>query len=299
MKLLTKMLAIIMTLQWASVRPAHALGLAARFGDVIVENAQIGQTYNLREALKIPFGIENRSDVEVEVVVEFEVPLPTVLKADYLPIPDPSWLKSIPGSIRIGPRAQGFFDLLLTIPDDPSLNGKHFQAIIKARTTGTGLFGVAIENKLRFSVGPGPETLKEEKRQKAMSRLDFDVSPKTIYVTDVPLGAVFDVKAEQNKSIRIANYASDPLSIKLTSEEWNSRLYKPDGYEPIPNPAWLVLKKDERTIEPEEIGSFNFTLEIPNEAQYRGKKYAAVIKTGLSTGFWLDAPVTVFITTKE
>lgn len=276
-----------------------SLGLAARFGEVVVENAEIGKTYNLRETLKLPFGIENRSQGEVEVVVEFEAPIPTAIKSGYEAIPDPTWLKALPATLRIGPKSQGFFDLLLTIPDDEKLNRRHFHAIVKARTLNTGLIGVAIENSLRFSVGPGPEALKDEKRQKAMSRLDFDVSPKTIYVTDVPVGTRFDVKQNQNKVIRIANYAADPLSVQLTSEEWNVKMYKPEGYESIPDPKWIKFKTTEQKIESEQIGVFQFVVEIPNKPEYRGKNYAALIRTGLTTGYWLDAPVTVFISTKE
>lgn len=277
---------------------AAALGLAARFGEVVVENAQIGQTYNLREVLKLPFGIENRSNAEVEVVVEFEIPNEKTLNEEYIAIPDPNWLRALPARMKIGPRSQGFFDLLLSIPDDPTLNGKHIQANVVAKTVGTGLFGVGIENKLRFSIGPGPETLQEEKRQKAMAKLDFDVSPQALYLSDVPVGTRFDAKAEQNKSVRIANYSTDPLAIRLTSEAWDARLSKPADYEAIPDPSWLSFKKSEQEIPGEEIEVFELILTVPDDPKYRGKKYAALIRTGLTTGFWLDAPVRVYFTTK-
>jgi hypothetical protein len=276
-----------------------ALGLAARFGDIIVENAQIGRTYNLRETLRIPLGVENRSTAEVTVVVEFEQPSKKILSDSYEVIPDPSWLKSIPDKLRIGPKSVGFFDILLTIPDDPTLNHRHFQAIIKARTIDTGLIAVAVENKLRFSIGPGPSSIAEEKRSKAMAKLDFNVSPQNIYITDVPVGTKFDVKKEQNKAIRVANYATDPLSIRLKSDVWSPQIYKPEVYEAIPDPNWIKFKKDTLEINPEEIGSFTFTIEIPNEPQYKGKSFAGIIRSELTTGFWLDAPVKVFITTKE
>lgn len=277
---------------------AFALGLAARFGEVVVENARIGQTYNLRETLKLPFGIENKSNVEVEVVIDFEIPNEKVLAKEYVAIPDPGWLRALPARMKIGPRSQGFFDLLLTIPDDPSLNGKHFQGHIIARTVGTGLLAVAIENRLRFSVGPGPETLAEEMRSKAMSKLDFDVSPQSFYLTDVPVGKPFDARKEQNKGIRVANYSMDPLPIKLSSEKWDMRLSKPNDYEPIPDPSWITFRKSEQEIGAEEIAVFQPIITVPDDPQYRGKKYAALIKTGLTTGFWLDAPVRVYFTTK-
>jgi hypothetical protein len=279
--------------------PAWSIGLAARFGDVIVENAEIGKTYNLREVLKIPFGIENRGTADVDVVVEIEPPDLIQIKAPYEIIPDPSWIKTLPAKMRIGAKSQGFFDLLLTIPDDQKLVGRHFVAIIKAKTEGTGLLGVAVENKLRFSVGPGPESLKEEKRQKAMSRLDFDVSPQALYLMDVPAGQTFDAKKEQNKSIRVANYSTDVLSIVLSTADWQPQLTMPAGYEPIPNPSWVTFKKSQEDIEGEQIAVFHPLVRIPNDPKYKGKKYAALIRTGLKTGFWLDAPVRMYIAVKE
>jgi hypothetical protein len=132
-----------------------------------------------------------------------------------------------------------------------------------------------------------------------MAKLDFNVSPQNIYITDVPVGTKFDVKKEQNKAIRVANYATDPLSIRLKSDVWSPQIYKPEVYEAIPDPNWIKFKKDTLEINPEEIGSFTFTIEIPNEPQYKGKSFAGIIRSELTTGFWLDAPVKVFITTKE
>ena len=275
------------------------IGLAARFGDVIVENAAIGQTYNLREILKIPFGIENRSDIAVDVVVEISPAEENTLKTPYESIPDPTWVRSFPERLNIGPKSQGFFDLLLTIPNDPSLTGRHFTAIIKARTDGTGLLGGAVENKLRFSLGPGPESIKEEKRQKAMSKLDFDISPQAVYVVDVTAGKTLDVKKAQGKSIRVANYSADNLPIKLTSAEWDKKLFLPPGYEPIPDPAWITFKKDEFDVKGEAIEMFQMQILIPDDPKHRGKKYAGLIRSGLKTGFWLDAPVRVYIAVKE
>jgi hypothetical protein len=107
----------------------------------------------------------------------------------------------------------------------------------------------------------------------------------------------YNVKKGQNKSIRVANYATDPLPIRLTSEAWDKRLYMPEGYEPLPDPSWITIKPAEQTIEGEQIGSFNVEINIPDNAKHRGKKYAALIRSGLTTGFWLDAPVRLYITT--
>jgi hypothetical protein len=275
------------------------IGLGARFGDVLLEGAETGRTYNLREAAHVPFGIENKGDSEADIVIEFAAPGKHSLAKDYEAIPDPSWFKAIPARMRIGPKSVGFFDLLLTIPDDKKLEGRHFQAVVKARMDGTELLAVAIENRVRISIGPGPESLKAEKKKKAMQQLDFDVTPQTLYVRDVPVGRKLDLRKEQKKTIRVANYASDPLSIVMTAGPWDPRVALPEGYEAIPDPAWLALKSSTITVAGSEIGQALLMNSVPGDAKYKGKKYAAMIRSGLSSGFWLDAPVKVLIETEN
>ena len=96
----------------------------------------------------------------------------------------------------------------------------------------------------------------------------------------------------------MANYATDSLGIKLIPEKWDSLQSKPADYEEIPDPSWISFKPAEADIEPEAIAVFQPIITIPNDEKYKGKKYAALIRTGLKTGFWLDAPVKIFITTK-
>lgn len=274
------------------------IGLAARFGDVILESAQPGRTYNLREAARVPFGVENRGDAQTEVVVEFEKPRKERLAEGYEAIPDPSWLKALPDKLTLGPKAVGFFDLLLSIPDDPKLMGRHFQVTVKAKGGG-GLFGVAVENRVRISIGPGPESLKAEKKKKAMQQLDFDVTPRELYLTGVSVGKPWDARKMAKKSIRIANYAADELSIRLEAAAWDDRFQLPEGYEPIPDTAWLRLKPDIVTVGAEEIGQASVIVTVPDDEKHKGKKYAAMIRSGLTAGFWLDAPVKVLIETES
>jgi hypothetical protein len=274
------------------------IGLAARFGDVILESAQPGRTYNLREAARVPFGVENTGDAQTEVVVEFEKPPKDRVAEGYEPIPDPSWLKALPDRMTLGPKAVGFFDLLLTIPDDPGLKGRHFQVTVKAKGAG-GLFGVAIENRVRISIGPGPESLKAEKKKKAMQQLDFDVTPRDLYLTGVPVGKAWDARKEAKKTIRVANYAADKLSVVLAVSAWDPRFQMPEGYEPIPDLGWLRLKSSTVTVAASEIGQASLIVTVPDKPEHRGKRWAAMVRSGLTTGFWLDAPVKVLIETEN
>ena len=273
------------------------IGLAARFGDVILERVTPGRTYSLRDAAKVPLGLENRGDAETEVVIEFEPPMKVELVKGYEPVPDLSWFKAIPNSMRIPAHGLGFFDILMTIPDDPKLVGRHFQLNVKA-TTRAGTFGVMVQNRIRLSIGgPGPESLEEEKKKHAMQQLDFDISPQQLYLTAVPVGRKWDARKESKKSIRIANFAPDPLAMTLVVEKWDTRFVMPPGYETIPDPSWIKLKSSTVTVESEGIGQANLVVEVPDKPENRGKKWAATIRTGLLTGYWLDSPVKVMLET--
>ncbi|MDP3541707.1 MAG: hypothetical protein Q8T11_04480 [Elusimicrobiota bacterium] len=282
----------------AAASPAWALiGLAMRFGDVILEGVQPGRTYSLREAARVPLGVENRGDAEAEVIIEFSKPRKGNYSKDYEPIPDPSWIKAVPDRMTLAAHSVGFFDLMLTVPDDPKLLKRHFQVMVKARSGGTGLLGVAVENRVRFSVGPGPQSIAAEKKQKAMQRLDFDVTPRELYLVDVPVGKAWDARKEVKKSIRVANYAADPLTVVMASDAWDERIPLPEGYAKIPDPAWIRLKTSTISVGTDEIVQASVVVLVPDKPENRGKRWASTIRTGLASGFWLDAPVKVFLET--
>ena len=199
--------------------------------------------------------------------------------------------------MRIPAKGVGFFDLLLSIPDDPKLTGRHFQVMVKAVGV-DGMFGVGVENRVRFSVGSGPESLKAEKKKKAMQQLDFDVTPQALYLTEVPVGRSWDSRKEGRKAVRVANYARDPLTVRLTVEKWDAGIPLPEGCETIPDPSWVKVKTPLVTVAPDEIGQTGFVLDVPDEPKNRGKRWAVLVRTALSTGFWLDAPVKLFVETK-
>lgn len=274
------------------------IGIGARFGDVILEGIQPGNTYDLKELAHLPFGIENRGDVDMDVAVEFERPKKQSLAENYEAIPDLSWIKANPEKMRIPPKGIGYFDLLLTVPDDPKLIGRHFQVEVDAVGTGMGLYGVATENRIRFSVGPGPESLQAEKKKKAMRQLDFDVTPHTLYLTDVPVGKAWDSRNEGHKTIRVANYARDPLDVQLSLAPWDASVSMPEGYGPIPDLSWIKLKSSTVSVAADAIGQGSFVLNVPDAPENRGRRWAVLVKTGLVGGFWLDAPVKVLVETK-
>ena len=293
---------LICAAAWPLLAAAPAMadvGIAARFGDVVLEGIQPGHTYNLREQVSLPFAVENRGDAETTIYIEMALPREGTMAKGYEAIPDPGWLKAIPDKLTVAPHALGYCDLLLSVPDDPALQGKNYQITIKARTAPSGMLALQVENKLRFSIGPGPESLQAEKKLKAMQKLDFDITPKAIYLKDVPLGRRYDAKKEGQKTIRIANFADADLAVTLASHDWDRRFDLPEGYEPMPVNDWISFKTSTVTVSAGEIGQALFYIQVPDEPKNRGRKFAAFIRTGLEAGFWLDSPVQVFFETQK
>lgn len=275
------------------------VGLGARFGDVILEGAKPGATYSLREASRVPFAVENRGDAPTDVVIELQKPNPDHLAKDYEAVPDPSWFKAVPDRLSLAAKGMGYCDILLTIPDDPKLVGRSFQVQVLARSVSTdgSVLGAAVQGRIRVSIGKGPQSVQEEKRKKAMQQLDLDVSPKDLYLVGVTPGKAWDSRKEAKKSIRVANFAPDTLNLRLTPEKWDRRFPLPAGFEEMPDPSWIRVSKATVTVESEEIGLASLIVTVPDKPEHRGRRWAATVKTGLTTGFWLDAPVKVFVET--
>lgn len=274
------------------------IGLAARFGEVVLEGAKPGKSYSLREASRLPFAVQNRGDAPAEIVVESLIPGRGDLSKGYEAVPDPGWLKAVPERMTIPAKGLGYFDLILTLPEDAALEGRHFQATVRARMAGSGPLALAIENKVRVSVGPGPAGLAAEKKAKAMARLDFDVKPRELYLAGVAAGRPFDSRRAQKKAVRAANYGDEALELAFTAAAWEPGAELPEGYEPLPDPAWVRLSPSPLKVKGGAIGQASVVVDIPDEARHRGKKYAVLIRTGLSSGYWLDAPVRVFVETR-
>jgi len=275
------------------------IGLATKFGDIILENVEPGETYNLREARQVPFIVSNTGDAPTDIVVETVIPDIPKMKEGYEPIPDPTWLRVMPDRLKVQAKEDGFFDIILSVPNKPEYVGKHYQADIWAHSGDKGLFGVGVKGRVRFSTGPGPETLKAEKLKKLMYTLDFEMTPSEIYVTDVSPGEKIDVKAVTGKSIKVANFATSPLALKCTPKTWDGRFKMPMDYEPGPDPSWITFAPDELNVEGDSIGQMKVYVTVPDDKAHRGKKYAYLLQAGVVKGMDLEIYTRLYISVKE
>lgn len=280
MRLTAMGLVVAMTGILASAAQAK-VGVGSKFADAVLENLAPGLSYNIRELRGIPYTINNVGDAEQEVVVEVVRPQEKELQPGYEPIPDPNWIKLTPNRHLIPRGGMAFSDIIITIPDDPKLERRHFQAAIWAHTVNTGLLGAGVKSRIRLSVGPGPDSLAAEKRRKAMVSLNFDVWPQALYVNNAEAGKRYDVKKHEKKSAKITNRGEEPLEVLIKPVPWVNLNTLPEGYE-AGDPGWMSFKPEKARIKPDRVADVKVVLDIP--AEQKGKKLAFLYYLTLPSG---------------
>lgn len=272
------------------------IGLTSQFLDVVFEGLKPGQSYNIRKVKGVPYTVKNAGDGPVDVIIEITVPQFERLVAPYERIPDPTWIKLSPDRIRIAPKSLGFSDIVIDIPDDPSLVGKHYQAMIWARTINTGMLAVGVKSRLRFSIGPGPKSLERESRRKAMVTLNYDLWPNSMHVRKAVAGMRHDVKRKEKKVYKLTNRNDDTIELMLKPLVWPKTTVRlPYGYEGPKDLSWVKFKPEIVKVKGGRVRDVKMIFDKVPE-KWKGKKIAFLISVHLPIGTLVSATHRVFVT---
>lgn len=206
------------------------IGLSTRFVDVEVEGLRPGGVYTLRELRGASYALKNRGDGVIEVGIEVRVP--ESLLPHYEAIPDPAWIELTPRVLSIEPGALGLSEIVIRIPNEPALDGRHFQATLSARTLGAGLLGAGVNSRLRFSIGPGPGAAAPRGPADAAGGLAYDLRPKALSLSQARTGAFYDGKKAEGRRFKLRNRAGTELRLALKAVRW------PVGELPLPAGGW-------------------------------------------------------------
>lgn len=223
-----------------AARTAHArIGLSTQFVDVAVEGLEPGGVYSVRELRGSPYSVKNRGDGAVDVAVEVQVPKRTV--PPYEAVPDPAWLALSAPRQRIEPGALGSSDIVIRIPDDPSLAGRHFEAALWARTLDTGIVGAGLFSRLRFSIGPGPGAGPRREPEAAAVSLNFELSPSALTLSRATTGGLYDGTLAEGRRFTLRNRADAAVRLVLKAVPWpvDSLPLPPGGWEATADVSWV------------------------------------------------------------
>lgn len=295
-KMKTAMTLVLAALALMAAAPAQArIGLTTQFVDVEFEGLKPGGVYNLRELRGVPYTVKNRGDAPVEVLLEAQVPKST--EAPYEMLPDPSWIELNPGRLRIDPESLGFSDIIIRIPDDPTLKGRHFQATIWARTVGTGMLGAGVNSRLRFSIGAGPDTLARRELADAVVQLNYDLWPNALYLTKAKTGARYDGKEAEGRQFMLTNRSEVELNLVPKAVRWptTSMALPAGGWEAPEDLSWVRFEPSTATVGALSVGAVRVVLDKAPEA-LKGKKAAFLIQLTLPNGMVINQTHRGFVT---
>ncbi|MFA5779615.1 MAG: hypothetical protein WC947_05725 [Elusimicrobiota bacterium] len=287
------------------VTSAYA-AIMTNFADLVLENLQIGESYNLKTLKNCPMTIINNGSETIDVNIVVEIPQKGSLMPGYEAILDESWVQVVPSRYRLGPREKGSSAVIIIIPNDEKLVGRHFQTNILTSSLPIGLpsaqltIATGTQTRFRFSVGSmAPETFLAEKKRKKMMTLNFELDPVNITVKNaVKLGKKINLRTEQGIRLTLINRSTEPVPLSMQAVVDKSALSTDKEYE-IGNPKFLTIKPKKLKLDGESMEKLDLYLKIPDEEQYKNKKFVFLIQAQVLA----DVPVEVFsklyITTGE
>jgi len=273
------------------------IGLSSQFAEVALEGLKPGRRYNLRELRGLPYTLKNRGDSRVEVQVDAVAPNDRELVAGYEKIPDLSWIEVRPARFRLDPQEAAFSEIILKIPDDAKLAGRHFMTLIWGHTVDRGILAAGVSSSLRFSIGKGPETLQAEKRAREMVNLDYDLYPTVLHIKKARVGP-YDLKAEEKKSYLLTNRHTElPTELVLSAIPWKTSIMPvPDGFDAPRDMdlSWVHFTPDRVKLDPMSMQEVKITMDVPESL--KGKKLVFLVQISLPIGTIVGATHAVHLT---
>jgi hypothetical protein len=259
---------------------ALAAGLSTHFGEVLVENLQIGRTYNTQDLIGLPLRVKNESDEPIELLMEPVAPRPDPARKDYEPIPDLSWVRLERTSHTVAPNAEAVSNVFLSIPADPKLKGRRFMVSLHSYTVppkagGTAAISVGLFSKLLFTVSrfEGAPSRQESARV-------FSVMPEDLFLSGVPAGKPVHSGRDLGKSLVLFNpndfsCTYEVRSIPIEGSETKVRV----GFDEAPDAGFLTLEEGLFTVPPHSEKTVFFSLAIPAKDEYRGRNFMFLLMT--------------------
>jgi hypothetical protein len=284
----------------------HAGGVAVQFADVVLSKLEPGGVYNLLALRGLTFTVLNNYEETRDFQVLATVPLPGQLDKGYEPIPDPSWVKIVPDTFRLAHREDIRCAIIISIPEDEQYRGRHFQVMllttVKPDPFAKGVSLVSrVEYRLRFSVGiEAPKTIEERKKKERFLTLNFRLEPESLYIRDVEPGREIKLGENGIPALKVVNLGPEKVILRIKSVPCEQRFGIVTDYERTPNPDFLKCTKDAIKVKSNRIMNLPLVMKIPDEPEYRGKKYAFIIVAELrDTEVPLEIYSRVYVQIKE
>ncbi len=265
----------------AAVDGAEAGGLRTQLGEVVIENLQIGQTYNLKELANLRLIVTNTSDYSVDLRMDILLPDSSELRKGAEPLPDTTWVSLSQNLFKLGPDEEAISDIIISIPEDDQYLGKKYQVAIWSRTLGgkgAGMFlAFGLKSRIIFTIDTVKAT-KSEVVTASDASVNFTLKPEEIFLDSVELGKIYDVEKKTGLVLKITNPSEHERTFKLQSlTVGNSVTTLTKGYQDTPDASYLTFSESKFVVPPAGTKTIEMYLKFPPEKEYSGKKYMFVI----------------------
>jgi len=259
----------------------EAGGLSTQLGEAVIENLQIGQTYNLRQLANLRLIVTNTSDFSVDLKMDVLYPDSSELKKGSEVIPDTSWVKLSQNLFQMAPNENASSDIIVSIPEDDNYLGKKYQVTIWSHTLGGSGGGMFLAYGLKTRIIFTTDTVKAAKSEAITSSdasVSFTLKPEEIFLDNIELGKIYDVEKKKGLVLKITNPGEHERTFKLQSlTVGNSVATLTKGYQDAPDASYLKFSDSTFVLAPKGTKTVKMYLNFPAKNEYSGKKYMFVI----------------------
>jgi len=274
----------------------------SNYGEVLVENLQIGGRYSMTQLVNLPLEVANQSDEPIQVALSVLVPPPKNLKKGFELIPDPGWVKLGQSEVDIPARGTIKTDVVISIPDKKEYLGRKFQVNIEAKTkpsvTSMVNIALAVQGRLLFSISPVKQAGSVATERNV--HLDFTFQPGRIVMHDVPLGKKVAVMTPEQMPVQIKNSSREKIALTFSSLDPNQTIASVDeGFTAAPNPEFLTFVSNTLTLAPGAMGPMPAELNIPDEPQFKGKNFEFIVSANTGDTTVGNRYLRILVTTKK
>jgi hypothetical protein len=265
-------------------RDCLAAGLSTSFGEILIENLQIGRTYNTKELINLPLLVRNTMSEPIELEMVVRKPSPGEKKTGFEPIPDLSWIRLEKSSHVVLPGQEAVSNVYITIPKDPKLKGRRFFVQLESHTIppkkpGAAL-SVGIGSRLLFTVSTVEGSLTGGETARV-----FSVQPDDLFLPGVKTGRRVHSGDAFGKSLKVINANNFSAEYEIASIAVSgSKTKVRKGFEEAPDPKFISFDEDAFKIPPQGDKTVFFAVNIPHDPRYLGKNYMFLIETIQRTG---------------
>jgi hypothetical protein len=260
---------------------AEAGGLSTQLGEVVIENLQVGQTYNLKQLANLRLIVTNTSDYGVDLRMDVLLPDSGELRKGTESIPNTSWVKLSQNLFKLNPNEKAISDIIISIPDEDKYVGKKYQVTIWSHTLGGGGSGMFLAYGLKTRIIFTTDTVRATKSEMVTSSnasVNFTLKPEEIFLDNVELGKIYDVEKQTGLALKINNPGEREQTFQLQSlTVGNSVATLTKEYEDTPDASYLTFSESKFVLPPKGTKMVKMYLKFPPEKEYSGKKYMFVI----------------------